>query len=586
MHEIPKAPGTLPSILEFRPRNRRKILLVFPQYAYSFGTFNHAFPLMGDVKAFMPPQGILLIAALLPREWEFRFVDENIQPATSEEFEWADAVFTSGMHIQKAKIREICRGAHMAGKVVVLGGPSVSAAPRYYPEVDLLHCGEVGDGTLRLFMRIDETVERPDQQMVYQTVNRLPMAHFPSPAYDKIDVMQYLLGSVQFSSGCPFTCEFCDIPALYGRNPRLKTPEQIIRELDQLADGGVVSVYFVDDNFIGNPKATRELLPHLIEWQQRRDYQVRLSCEATLNMVKYPDILEGMRRAFFTNVFMGVETPEPQALRAMKKPQNLRLPILEAIEIMNRHGMEVASGIIMGLDTDTPQTPQAVIEFAEQSHVPIMTVNILYALPKTPLYERLERAGRILPEDVAAERDSNIDFLVPYEQVAANWRSVVAHIYEPWRLYRRYAHNAEHCYRHRLGPRHPLRQTTWRSIKRAAKIFTRILWACGVKSDYRLEFWKMAIKQISRGSVETIFQIAMVAHHLITYARECVQGKLQASNYSSRDVGDQFEVPKAQRQSELPTSALPSSLGTPHWRHTPATPRKSNSSEPIISLMG
>lgn len=586
MHEIPKAPRTLPSILEFRPRNRRKILLVFPKYAYSFGTFNHAFPLMGDVKAFMPPQGILLIAALLPREWELRFVDENIRPATSEEFEWADAVFTSGMHIQKAKIGEICRRAHMAGKVVVLGGPSVSAAPHYYPEVDLLHCGEVGDGTVHLFMRIDETVERPDRQMVYRTVNRLPMTHFPSPAYDKIDVMQYLLGSVQFSSGCPFTCEFCDIPGLYGRNPRLKAPEQIIKELNELADGGVVSVYFVDDNFIGNPKATRELLPHLIEWQQQLDYQVRLSCEATLNMVKYPDILEGMRQAFFTNVFMGVETPEPQALKAMKKPQNLRLPILEAIEIMNRHGMEVASGIIMGLDSDTSQTPQAIIEFAEQSHVPIMTVNILYALPNTPLYERLERAGRILPEEVAAERDSNIDFLVPYEQVAANWRSVVAHIYEPLRLYRRYAHNAEHYYLHRLGSRHPLRQTTWRSIKRAAKIFARILWTCGVKSDYRLEFWKMAIKQTSRGNVETIFQVAMVAHHLITYARECVQGKLQASNYSSRDVGDQFEVPKAQRQSELPTSALPSSPGTPHWRHTPATPRTSNSSEPIISPMG
>lgn len=313
-------------------------------------------------------------------------------------------------------------------------------------------------------------------------------------------------------------------------------------------------MYFVDDNFIANPKATRELLPHLIEWQKRRDYQTRLSCEATLNLVKYPDILEGMRQAFFTTVFMGVETPEPQALRAMKKPQNLRLPILEAVEIMNRHGMEVASGIIMGLDTDTPQTPQAIIDFAEQSSVPIMTVNILYALPNTPLYERLHKVGRILPEEVAAERDSNIDFLVPYDEVVANWKRVIAHIYEPRRLYRRYAHNTQHCYIHRLRPRHPLRQLTWQRIKGAAKIFARIIWTCGIKGDYRPEFWKMAIAQVRRGNIEAIFQVAMVAHHLITYSRECLQDKLQASNYSPRRIGDPFKAHEIEEQSKLPPS--------------------------------
>lgn len=554
MREIATATEHAQSILEFHPRNLRKILLVFPKYAHSFGTFNHAFPLMG-VKAFMPPQGILLIAALLPHNWECIFVDENIRPVTSEEFEWADAVFTSGMHIQKEKIKDVCRRAHGAGKVVALGGPSVSAAPEYYPEVDLLHCGEVGDGTVRLFMRLDETVDRLDQQIVYRTVYRLPMQHFPSPAYDKIDIKQYLLGSVQFSSGCPFTCEFCDIPALYGRNPRLKIPEQIIRELDQLADAGATSAYFVDDNFIANPKATRDLLPHLIKWQERRDYQVRLSCEATLNIAKYPDILKDMRQAFFTTVFLGVETPEPEALKAMSKPQNLRLPILDAVDILNRHGMEVASGIIMGLDTDTPDTPQAIIDFAEQSSSPIMTVNLLYALPNTPLYERLERVGRILPEDIAAERDSNIDFLVPYERVVADWKRVIGHIYEPSRLYRRYAHNAEHCYTHRLRPCHPIRLATWRNLKRAIKIFGAILWTCGIKSDYRREFWKMAIRQLSRGQIETTFQIAVVAHHLITYARECLDGKMQASNYSARHVDEQHEARRAEEQSQLPIVA-------------------------------
>ncbi|MCE0483983.1 MAG: B12-binding domain-containing radical SAM protein [Methylacidiphilales bacterium] len=527
------------SLRGFRPTNRRKILCAFPRYSYSFGTFNHAFPLMGDVKGFMPPQGILLITALIPEQWEVRFVDENIRQITPEEFAWADAVFVSGMHIQRQRIHDITRRAHKAGKVVALGGPSVSSAPEYYPDADLLHCGEVGDGTLRLFKRLDETVQRPSQQIVYRTVERLPMVDFPTPAYHRINLRDYLLGSVQFSSGCPFTCEFCDIPALYGRNPRLKSPEQIVRELDQLADGGCVSVYFVDDNFIGNPKATAELLPHLIEWQKRRDYYVRLSCEATLNMATHTKVLEQMREAGFNNVFFGIETPEPRALKAMKKGQNLRTPILEAIATVNRYGIEAASGIIMGLDTDTDETPQAIIDFAQDSNIPIMTVNILYALPNTALYERLQKEDRVLND--ASDRDSNIVFLQPYDTVVSNWKRVIAKIFSPADLYARYTYNAVHTYPNRIKPKYPLRQATWANIKRALSIFRRIIWRVGIRSDSRRHFWKMAWTELRQGNVETMFQVAMVAHHLITYARECTQGKMQSSNYSIRQVEEDRE---------------------------------------------
>ena len=518
----------------FKPANKRKILCAFPRYSYSFGTFNHAFPLMGDVKGFMPPQGILLVVALLPKEWEVEFVDENIRRITPEEFAWADVVFISGMHIQRPRIHDITRRAHDAGKVVALGGPSVSSAPDYYPDVDLLHCGEIGDGTLRLFQHLDETVERPEEQITYRTIERLPMAEFPTPAYDRLDLRKYLLGSVQFSSGCPYTCEFCDIPALYGRNPRLKSPEQIVRELDQLADGGCVSVYFVDDNFIGNPKAAAELLPHLIEWQKRRDFQVRLSAEATLNMASHTKILEQMREAFFTNVFFGIETPEPTALKAMKKGQNLRAPILESVKTFNSYGIEVASGIIMGLDTDTPETPQAIMDFADISNIPIMTVNILYALPNTALYTRLEKDNRVLHD--AEDRDSNIVFLQPYENVVRNWQKVIGHVFSPENLYTRYAYNAIHTYPNRLKPANPLKQATPANLKRALAIFARIIWRVGIRSDYRKQFWKMAWNELKQGNVETMFQVAMVAHHLITYSRECTQGKMQSSNYSVRRV--------------------------------------------------
>jgi radical SAM superfamily enzyme YgiQ (UPF0313 family) len=521
---------------DFHPRNKRKILCVFPRYSYSFGTFNHAFPLMGDVKGFMPPQGILLVVALIPKEWEVEFIDENIRRATPQDFAWADAVFISGMHIQRNRINDITRRAHEAGKVVALGGPSVSSAPEYYPEVDLLHRGELGDATLRLFQRLDETVERPAEQITFQTIEKLPMAEFPTPAYNRLNLRQYLLGSIQFSSGCPFTCEFCDIPSLYGRNPRLKTPQQVIQELDELADGGCVSVYFVDDNFIGNPKATAELMPHLIAWQKRRDCQVRLSAEATLNMASHTKILEQMREAFFTNVFFGIETPEPAALKAMKKGQNLRAPILESIKTFNSYGIEVASGIIMGLDTDSPETPQAIMDFAEVSQIPIMTVNILYALPNTALYTRLQKDQRVLMGAEAEDRDSNIVFLQPYENVVRNWQKVIGDVFSPEKLYARYAYNAIHTYPNRIKPKNPAKQATWDNISRAIAIFGRIIWRVGIRSDYRRLFWKMAWTELKQGNVETMFQVAMVAHHLITYARECTQGKMQSSNYSVRRV--------------------------------------------------
>src|SRR5471032_329978 len=541
------SPETLPSpetaessaLRNFKPRNKRRVLCAFPRYSYSFGTFNHAFPLMGDVKGFMPPQGILVITALIPDEWEIKFVDENIQRVTPEEFAWADVVFVSGMHIQRARIHDLTRRAHDAGKVVALGGPSVSSAPDYYPDVDLLHCGETGDATLRLFQRIDETVERPEQQITYRTVERLPMSEFPTPAYHRIKVRDYLLGSVQFSSGCPYTCEFCDIPALYGRNPRLKTPEQVVRELDQLADGGCVSVYFVDDNFIGNPKAAEALLDALIEWQKRRDCQVRLACEATLNMAGHTRILEKMQQAFFTNCFFGIETPDPKALKAMKKGQNMRMPILEAIATVNRYGIEAASGIIMGLDTDTDETPQALMDFAEVSQIPIMTVNILYALPNTALYTRLEKDNRVLHD--AEDRDSNIVFLQPYETVVRNWQRVIGDVFSPAKLYARYAYKAIHTYPNRIKPKNPLTQATWGNLSRAAGIFGRIIWRVGIRSDYRGLFWRMAWRELKQGNVETMFQVAMVAHHLITYARECTQGKMQSSNYSIRRVEEDRE---------------------------------------------
>src|SRR5919108_6057569 len=198
-------------------KNVRRVLCVFPAYTPSFGTFSHAYKLMPGVRAFMPPQGLLLIAAYMPAEWPVRFVDENIRPASADDFAWADMVLVSGMHIQAPQIRDIARRARAAGKVVALGGPSVSASPEMYPEIDYLHIGELGDATDALISRLDASVARPAAQLRLETKDRLPLHDFPIPAYDLIPLKNYLMLTLQFSSGCPYICEFCDIPNLYGR---------------------------------------------------------------------------------------------------------------------------------------------------------------------------------------------------------------------------------------------------------------------------------------------------------------------------------------------------------------------------------
>jgi radical SAM superfamily enzyme YgiQ (UPF0313 family) len=514
----------------YQPATRRRVLCAYPTYARSFGTFQHAYPFFGGrVRAFMPPQGLLAIAAYLPEAWEVRFVDENSRPATEADLAWADVVFVSGMHVQRPQIQDLIRRAHARARPVVLGGPSVSGCPEYYPDADILHLGELGDATDRLIEHLDRETGRPRAQLRFETVERLPLAEFPTPAYEMIPLREYFIGSIQFSSGCPYACEFCDIPALYGRNPRLKSPGQLLGELDRIAASGATTVYFVDDNFIGNQKATLELLPHLIAWQERNRFPLRFSCEATLNIAKNTRVLELMREAGFVTVFCGIETPEPHALHAMSKDQNLRMPILEAVQRINSYGMEVVSGIILGLDTDTLETADHVVEFIHASKIPILTINVLYALPKTPLWRRLEAERRLLADD---GRESNVVFRLPYETVLAMWRRCITAAYEPDAIYSRYAHNVAHTFVNRRDfPRNPSRES-WSNVVMGFGMLGRILWRVGVRGDYRRTFWRAAWPWLRAGKIEPLIHTALVSHHLIQFTRDCVRGLGESSFYA------------------------------------------------------
>src|SRR5438046_2514184 len=409
---------------------RRRVLCVSPRYAPSFGTFQYAYPFFGGrVRAFMPPQGLLVVASYLPETWDVRFVDENAGAASDADFQWADAVLVSGMHVQRAFINDIVARAHRHGRVVVLGGPSVSRCPESYPEADLLHVGELCAATDRIIEYLDTHRWRPRRPLRFETATRLPLSDFPVPAYHLTPIRRYFLANIQFSSGCPYSCEFCDIPALYGKNPRLKTPAQVLAELDQIVAGGAASVYFVDDNFIGNQKATAERS----------------------------------------------------------------------------------------------------IDFVPASAIPILTINILYALPRTPLWRRLEAEGRLLPDE---GRESNIAFRMPYESVLDLWLRCITTAYEPAAVYERYVYNVEHTFSNRLPFPTNRERASWRNVLMGLAILGRLFWRVGIRGDYRRTFWKAALPMLRAGELEALINTAVVSHHLIEFTRQCARGVRESSFYA------------------------------------------------------
>ena len=489
----------------------------------------HAFPIAG-VKAFMPPQGLLVLASYLPTDWDVRILDENVSALTDDDLRWADVVMVTGMHVQRRRISELLRAARRSGVITVLGGPSVSASPEWYPEADIVHIGELGDATEALIRRLAESVQPPASQERYATGRRLDMEDFPLPAYDKIRVSDYFIASVQSSSGCPYHCEFCDIPSLYGNRARVKTPERIVSELDaMLARGNPGAVYFVDDNFVANPKAAVRLLETLATWQHDRGFPVQFACEASLDVAKRPRILELMHEACVTTMFCGIETPETGALEMMGKTQNLRTPLLEAVETINSYGIEVVSGIILGLDSDTPATYGNISSFIESAAIPMCTVNLVQALPGTRLHHRLERDGRLIADPDAP---SNVRFLLPDDTVISGWHSVLRSIFSPDAVYTRYEHQVLSTYR----KRRPMPTTRARLapelLWRGLRTLVGVVWHVGIRADYRRRFWRFVATTGRHGSVEDVLQAATVAHHLIQFSRQALAGNTEQSFYA------------------------------------------------------
>jgi radical SAM superfamily enzyme YgiQ (UPF0313 family) len=411
-----------------------KVLLVYPEFPDTYWSFRNALGLWNKRSAF-PPLGLMTVAAMLPPAWEQRLVDVNVRPLRRADIAWADLVFVSAMIVQQTSLRQIIRRCRAAGKRVVVGGPFVSTSVRDL-EADHLFVGEA-ETTLPEFIR---DLENGRPRRVYQADEKPALTATPVPRFRLAGFRDYLAMPVQYSRGCPFRCEFCDIIEIYGRVPRTKTNEQMIAELDELHDAGWRGlVFIVDDNFIGNKRNVKGLLPHLAEWSERHGRPFSFLTEASLNLADDDELLGLMKRAGFRRVFLGIETPVEQSLKEAQKGQNTRRDMLEGVRKIQSFGMEVMAGFIVGFDSDPADIFERQIDFIRASAIPQAMVGVLSALPDTQLSRRLEREGRMLADASGNNCDGSLNFVPRMDaaRLVEGYQHILRTIYSPAEFYQR-----------------------------------------------------------------------------------------------------------------------------------------------------
>src|SRR4051812_8834391 len=423
------------------------VLLVAPCFSgQSFWNFRAACEVYG-ARFPAPPLGLITVAALLPQYWQCRLINRNTEELRVADLDWADLVMTGGMLPQQPDTLRVIELAQARGKPVVVGGPDVTSSPECYEAADFQVLGEA-EGIIEAFVAAWETGVR---QGVFEAEKfTADITRSPVPRFDLLTRAHYTYIGVQFARGCPFTCEFCDIIELYGRAPRVKTAEQMLTELDTLYDCGYRGhLDFVDDNFIGNKKAVKAFLPHLIAWQKARGYPFAFSTEASINIADDEALLSLMRAANFFTIFIGIESPDSDTLTSMQKKQNTRRSLAGSVHKIYRAGMFVNAGFILGFDSEKGSVADAMVDCIEATSIPVCMVGLLYALPNTQLTRRLAREQRLFPADYtmrSAESNStgdqctsglNFETARSRCEILADYRSVLERIYRPSAYYQR-----------------------------------------------------------------------------------------------------------------------------------------------------
>ncbi|HMK37522.1 MAG TPA: B12-binding domain-containing radical SAM protein [Desulfomonilaceae bacterium] len=503
-----------------------KVLLVNPRYPQTFWSFNKALRMLNK-KCVQPPLGLLTVAALLPREWDLRLADVTVRNISEADWDHAELVLVTGMINQYSGIMETIREAKKRGKTVVVGGPTVFHVPQDALDAgaDIVVRGEAESAVPRLL----QALSRRESGILIEAEGRPDLSESPPPRYDLLDLNVYVDMAIQFSRGCPFQCEFCDITLMYGRAVRTKSPEQILQELQILYDlGWRRVVFFVDDNFIGNPSRSKALLRKLVPWMEERGNPFEFSTQASVNLAAEPELLDLMVRAGFWKVFLGIETPDKDNLKEAKKFQNTAVDLDEVCQKINRAGLQIIAGCILGFDHERAGADQRLIDFAAKNNIPEMFVTLLQAGPGTELWLRLEREGRLLFagfSDNLGSQTGLINFLPtrPRREIATEFIRLYRQLYEPeFYLKRTFEHLSA------MKGQLPKKPFALPYISELRAVFIT-LFRQGIVSPSRLTFWKFFCKALFTfpDRFRYFLSACIVAEHYYEYCGT-IQKELEA----------------------------------------------------------
>jgi radical SAM superfamily enzyme YgiQ (UPF0313 family) len=487
-----------------------KVLFVYPEYPDTFWSFKYVLKFISKKAAF-PPLGLLTIGAMLPDKWPKKLVDLNVEELKDEHIHWADMIFLSSMIVQKKSAQNIIDRCRSHRKKIVAGGPAFTTQYEEFTGVDHFVLNEA-EVTLPLFL---DDLEKGTPKKIYNSSKRPDMAETPLPLWSLINIHDYATMAIQYSRGCPFNCEFCDIIIMNGRTPRSKTPEQMRKEFQALYDAGWRnSVFIVDDNFIGNRREVKKMLPVLIEWQKEHKFPFTLLTEASTDLANDEDLMLMMSRANFFKVFLGLETPDRESLKECGKFQNTSRDLVKAVHTIHNHGMQVMGGFIVGFDNDTEAIFESQIKFIQQIGVVTAMVGVLTALPQTRLWHRLKEEGRLLSEASGENTDGKLNFMprMGIKTLHDGYKKILASIYAPKQYYQRINTFLENY--------------TPTAITRIQKqdifAFFRSAWRVGILSRARFHYWKLLIKTFlkKRMALPIAVELAIYGLHYEKIARK------------------------------------------------------------------
>ena len=497
-----------------------KALLVYPQFPETFWSFKYALSFLGK-RAAQPPLGLMTVAALLPNYWNKRLIDANVERLRDRDLGWADVVLLSGMHIQRDALAAIVQRCRELGVRTVVGGPITSSLPPADLKADHVVIGEAEE----LIASLAQDLEQGTARDVYQAASRPKMRTSPQPDLSLIRMKRYSTMTVQFSRGCPFNCEFCDIIEIYGRRPRTKEVAQVLSELDQLRLAGWrESVFIVDDNFIGNKAKAKELCVALAGWRRLTKARFDFITEASLNLADDPELMQLMKDAGFKSVFLGIETPDESGLIASNKLQNTRRSLLDSVAIIQSFGIQVMGGFILGFDTDHVDVFDRMVEFIQKSGIPIAMVGLLQAMPGTQLFRRLWNEGRILDTGHGNNTSEHLNFLPHMDatRLVEGYRSVLKRIYSCEAYYERVK-----LYLNRIQPK-PGEQrirTQWPLTPGNARALVTSILRQGVLGPQRRSYWKFLLTAATRyrSSFSAAMTLAVMGYHFQVMTRKLLK---------------------------------------------------------------